>query len=126
MIIFRAIFVLGLLLSSSAHAQNSEDNFNHDICEPSKKIEISYLPPMESIVTALKDFQASTASELTDAQYHASVAIAIYAGSDGSPWNISMDKSSGNKDVDRALISWARDIRFAGSCHPVVIPLMLN
>ena len=114
-----------LLVCGNALAQQSSPTDVAATCTPFQPFAISDRPPLDSILAALSGLHVSNDPALTNGDYRPSAAILVSAGPDGE-LKVSLNKSSGNRDVDRAILAWARGIQLVpGSCGNGLIPLQL-
>lgn len=93
------------------------------------RLEIASKPPLDSIISLIKGLKASTPnSQPMDGDYRPNARIFVSVAPSGVPTNVSISTSSGNREVDRALLAWGRDVRFVpGACPATAaIPFELH
>lgn len=98
-------------------------------CNPQLPLAIAFKPPLDAIISLIKVLKPSTPnSQPMDGDYRPNARIFVSVATSGVPTNVSISASSGNRDVDRALLVWARDLRFVARACPATaeIPFELH
>ena len=126
---FHAITVLGLLAACLAGNLHAQEAAVTPACSPFQPLAILYSPPIDGILAALKGLRPSADDTLGEGRgdYRQSAAVLISTSSTSSVPRIGLEKSSGNRDIDRAIIAWAHGVQFVpGSCGKALIPVQLH
>jgi hypothetical protein len=119
MILFRAIFIAAASIMIVSCASSPTQL----ACDPHENPAIVFRPPLDSIRAVTSQFKPSAEIHFSGiptppTEYRPYAKLWIEVDSNGTPIDVRMPvgsgyESSGNRTVDRAILNWAKGIRFS-------------
>ena len=132
-------FVLSMRAGASAPTQNSQGHmrpiaYEETCANPPAPASYPPVEPLLQILQPLKEVptEPDSCQSVTGAQYRSHAVVRLQVGRDGLVQDALIEKSSGNRTVDRAVWQWARAVTFPpGGCdgkdrYQMVLPVDLN
>ena len=98
------VVIAVFFLSSAAYAQEVATKHDESTCSPFRPLAISYRPPIDTMLVAIKGLHPSTDDDipLTKGDYRPSAVVVVSATLDGAV-TASLSRSSGNRDVQQFI-----------------------